>query len=469
MWGMRSAEGRALGRAFGVAYAVGRVPYGYTILPVLRKRSDVKTYWMAVGGGLCCGEAAMYAPVWVISRVEVHFSKGFGLGLALFGVGCERVRVWYLRLVGGGMSSSSRGSNFGESDASYGELSRRVVEVLERLPPRALGKWIVCCYLTDDPGRDVCGVMAHYAKKVGASEDLFAKIRDQLATSSKGEGSSKAPALAGPVVETEKVESSRQDGGVAPGGTNNPDLGGFEKAKVQMRKGVEIKLTDPEVALVEAANPGMIMRAWNEYTSRGLVLGRLLSAMMQEEIVAGDKKKLADELATLKVQVELDQRTWDEEKKKLEAEVKKLKVGVLAAEKKLKLKQVEVDELQARKKAESEEAADGISGLQQAVYTEHVKGFEKALRQADFLYKEVSVTDCRFNINLDIYDNKMLDVAKISKLKALAEGEEVARDEEGTLMMTPINVGDDRASNEEGVGEEAEAEAADGDNDAGEE
>jgi len=213
----------------------------------------------------------------------------------------------------------------------------------------------------------------------------------------------------------------------------------------------------------------LIMRAWNEYTSRGLVLGRRLSAMLQEEIAAGDKKRLADELAALKVQVELDQRTWDEEKKKLEAEVKKLKVGMLAAEKKLKLKQVEVDELQARRKAESEEAADEISGLQQAVYSEHVKGFEKALRQAEFLYKEVSVTDCRFNVNLDIYDNKMLDVAEISKLKAVAEGEEVARDEEGTLMTTPLHVGDDRASNEEEVGEEVEAEAVDGGDGAGEE
>ncbi|QCE04401.1 hypothetical protein DEO72_LG8g2439 [Vigna unguiculata] len=55
----------------------------------------------------------------------------------------------------------------------------------------------------------------------------------------------------------------------------------------------------------------------------------------------------------------------------------------------------------------------------------------------------------------------MLDVAEISKLKAAAEGEEVARDEEGTLMTTPLHVGDDRASNEEGVGEEAEAEVAD--------
>ncbi|QCD89807.1 hypothetical protein DEO72_LG4g757 [Vigna unguiculata] len=288
--------------------------------------------------------------------------------------------------------------------------SRRVVEVLERLPPRALRKWIVCCYLTDDPGRDVCGVMAHYAKKVGASEDLFAKIRDQLAASSKGEGSSKAPALAGPVVETVRPAAKR---------AVVSKLKGVEKDRKRLRA-----LTKTGgVALVD-----LTTRTW-AYTSRGLVLGRRLSAMMQEEIAVGDKKKLADELATLKVQVERDQRNWDEEKKKLEAKVKKLK----------------------------------------AMYTEHVKGFEKALRQAEFLYKEVSVTDCRFNVNLDIYDNKMLDVAEISKLKALAEGVEVARDEEETLVTTPMNVGDDRVSNEEDVEGEAEGEAADGENDVVEE
>jgi len=142
--------------------------------------------------------------------------------------------------------------------------------------------------------------MAHYAKKVGASKDLFAKIRDQLAACSKGEGSSKAPILAGLVVETIRPTAKRpavsklkdvgkdrkrlralaKTGGVALGGSNNPDLGGFEKAKVQMRKGVEIKLTDLEVAIVEVADSGLIMRALNEYMSRGLVLGRRLSAMM---------------------------------------------------------------------------------------------------------------------------------------------------------------------------------------------
>jgi len=39
----------------------------------------------------------------------------------------------------------------------------------------------------------------------------------------------------------------------------------------------------------------------NEYMSRVLILGRKLSTMMQEEIAAGDKKKLVDELAALKL------------------------------------------------------------------------------------------------------------------------------------------------------------------------
>ncbi|QCD78533.1 hypothetical protein DEO72_LG1g2169 [Vigna unguiculata] len=372
-------------------------------LPVLRKHSDVGTRRMAAFYG--------EGPKCFVGWVRLHFSKWFGLGLALFRVGVE-----------------GRDSGF--------EVGVSCV------------KW-PCCFCK--------GVMAHYAKKVGALEDLFAKIRDQLAASSKGEGSSKAPLLAGPMVETVRPAAKR------------PAVSKLKGAKVQMRTGVEIKLTDPEVAIVEAADPGLLMRAWNEYMPRRLVLGRRLSAMMQEEIAARDNKKLADELAALKVQVERDQQNWDDEKKKLEAEVKKLKVGVLTAEKKLKLKQVEVDELQARRKVESEEVADEISGLQQAVYSEHVKGFEKALRQAEFLYKEVSVTDCRFNVNLDIYENKMLDVAEISKLKALAEGEEAAQDEEGTLVTTPVIVGGDHVSNEDGLEEEAEVEAVGGGDDVAEE
>jgi len=178
--------------------------------------------------------------------------------------------------------------------------------------------------------------------------------------------------------------------------------------------------------------------------------------MLQEELAAGDKKKLVEEVAGLKAQGERDRKAWDAEKKKLEGEVKRLKLSVLGSEKKLAAKQVELDEAIAAKNAAAEEAASEIDGLQQAIYSEHVNGFQKALRQAEFLYREVSVTDCRFNVNLDVYDNRMLDVAEIGRLKAAFEADVVG--EEGTLATTPPNVeievpGED-GGDEEGAGEE---------------
>jgi len=52
---------------------------------------------------------------------------------------------------------------------------------------------------------------------------------------------------------------------------------------------------------------------------------------------------LAEEIASLKSLRESDQQSWAEEKKKLEAKVKRLKLSLNGAEKKLKAKQVEMD------------------------------------------------------------------------------------------------------------------------------
>jgi len=319
--------------------------------------------------------------------------------------------------------------------------------------------------------------MAHHARKVGGEVDLFAKIRDKLENAAMAEGQSQALNLAGPVIDTyapaaakrpapsklkgvgkdrKRLRALAKTGGVGSSGSSNPDLGGFEKTKVQMRKGVEVKLSDEEVGVVEAADPGLVMRALSEYLARGLVLGRRVNTMLQEELAAGDKKKLAEEVAGLKAQGERDRKAWDAEKKRLEGEVKRLKLSVLGSEKKLAAKQVELDEAIAAKNAAAEEAASEIDGLQQAIYSEHVNGFQKALRQAEFLYREVSVTDCRFNVNLDVYDNRMLDVAEIGRLKAALEAEVVG--EEGTLATTPpdaeIEVLGEDGGDEEGAGEE---------------
>jgi len=69
-------------------------------------------------------------------------------------------------------------------------------------------------------------------------------------------------------------------GGVGSSGSSNPDLGGFEKAKIQMRKGLELKLNDDEVTVVEAADPGLTMRAMSEYLARGMVLSRRVTTLL---------------------------------------------------------------------------------------------------------------------------------------------------------------------------------------------
>jgi len=183
-------------------------------------------------------------------------------------------------------------------------------------------------------------------------------------------------------------------GGVGSSGSSNPDRGGFQKTKVQMRKGVEFKVSDTEVVVVQAADLGLTMRAMIEYLARGVVLSRRVATTLREELAAGDKKKLSEGIASLKGQWHRDQLAWADEKKKLEAKVKRLKGSVVGVEKKLKAKQVELDEMNTAKDAAAKEAASEIYDLQQAVYNEHVNGFQKALRQAEFLYREVSVTNC---------------------------------------------------------------------------
>ena len=317
--------------------------------------------------------------------------------------------------------------------------------------------------------------MAHPAKKVGGEVDLFAKIRDKMANAAKGEGQSQAPNLAGPVVDTyrppiakrpapskmkgvgkdhKRLKALAKTGGVGLSGSSNLDLGGFEKAKIQMRKGLELKLSDEEVAVVEAADPGLTMRAMSEYLTRGMVLSRRVATLLQEELAAGEKKKLAEEVAALKAQRDREQVAWADEKLKLEAEVKRLKGSVVGLEKKLKAKQVELDGVNAAKDAAAEEAAGEVFGLQHAVYDEHVNGFQKALRQAEFLYREVSVTDCHFNVNLYVYENRMLDVAEISRLKSEKEATIMAN--EDTVVATPPATIDGVAGEVEGVDEEAD-------------
>jgi len=134
---------------------------------------------------------------------------------------------------------------------------------------------------------------------------------------------------------------------------------------------VEIKLSDAEVGFVLVSDPRLIMRARNEYLAWGVVLSRRVTTMLQEELAAGDKKKLVEEIAALKGQMDRDQQAWADEKRILEDQLKGSLAGM---EKKLKSKLLEMDEVRIVKEAAAREAAAEIFVLKQS---EHVNGFQK--------------------------------------------------------------------------------------------
>lgn len=77
--------------------------------------------------------------------------------------------------------------------------------------------------------------------------------------------------------------------------------------------------------------------------------------------------------------------------------------------------------------------------------------------------------DCRFNVNLDVYDNRMLDVSEIGRLKDSLEADAIG--DEGTLATTSPNLetivqGEDGEEEEVEDGEEVVGDVGNaGDND----
>jgi len=73
---------------------------------------------------------------------------------------------------------------------------------------------------------------------VGLAVDTYRPPVAKRSTPSKMKGIGK---------DRKRLRALAKTGGVGSSGSSNPNLGGFEKAKVQVRKGVEIKLSDVEV------------------------------------------------------------------------------------------------------------------------------------------------------------------------------------------------------------------------------
>ena len=250
-------------------------------------------------------------------------------------------------------------------------------------------------------------VMAQHAKKRGAAEvDVFARLRDRKAEEAKKAGQTPVPNLTGPVVDVyaprppvkrpapsklkgvgkdrKRLKYLAKSGGVGGSTSGGGGTGLSRYESLELRKGLEMKLSDREMQIIEGSDPALAMKGMMEYLSRGIALGQLGFNLLHAERSSGEKQKALDEVAALREQLVAEKASWDEERKKLEEKVRSVTASADKRVKALRAEMAEVEEqykIEAENhKAEVEELKAEIEGLEESVISEHIKGFEKALR-----------------------------------------------------------------------------------------
>ncbi|KAG2395437.1 uncharacterized protein HKW66_Vig0071870 [Vigna angularis] len=306
--------------------------------------------------------------------------------------------------------------------------------------------------------------MAQHTPQVGYEDDLFTELRMQVEKMAKEVGRTDVPNLQQPetdiyhpgfdkkILELERgrgvgkerkrlratiLDEGKDKDGVARLSTEFRegafDISELEGPLIRMHKGVSIELGGHERKVINDSDPEILFRGLLEFQTRALVLSRRVVHMARKELKGESKMKLARDLIVERNVREEEHRFWAHEKKKLENEKKLLekevqrmkswKAGCLEAEKKVR-------KLNAFLKEYVEEVTkDDLQHLYNFVSNAHRKGFQKGIRQANFLYKEVSTTDFRFDVNKDIFDGRMLDDIEIFTL-AGQEAERVVVEED---------------------------------------
>ena len=85
-------------------------------------------------------------------------------------------------------------------------------------------------------------------------------------------------------------------------------------------------------------------------------------------------------------------------------------------------------------KEKYDRAVGELDDLKNSIIQEHIKGFEKGLRQAAFFHQDVDVTDSKFDVNKDVVDGKLVKEDESSAdeeaEEKVVEGEKRAGDAE---------------------------------------
>ncbi|QCD89899.1 hypothetical protein DEO72_LG4g851 [Vigna unguiculata] len=285
----------------------------------------------------------------------------------------------------------------GVEELSAGD--KEVVGMLLRFVDKLPTKGLVRVYNSVHPIIDIEGHMAQSGKKNLA---LFQALRKEMAAKAKEAGKAGVPNLQESVEEVhvhggtkrraelpprpgkgkdvKKIRAAilgSADGAGLASGEKLSEAGLIELPEISVRKDISINLPDTIVNSIDNMEVDHIVRTMVEFGSKALVLGRRVGSLYKREVKeVGELQGKVDKLA--------------EEKAALEKE-----------------KEGELEEDYEDLKDKYDGAVGELDDLKNSVIQEHINGFEKGLRQAAFVYKDVDALDSRFDVDKDVVGGKL--------------------------------------------------------------
>jgi len=193
-------------------------------------------------------------------------------------------------------------------------------------------------------------------------------------------------------------------------------------AEMQIYDGMNITISQEEANLITEEPLPSLMKAFAEYQSRALVIGRHIGhalikvgqtedlevevALLKKQLRAAniEKDKFAGEVSDLQKQLQQaigDRKSWCNHCLEVEEKVKKSseEVSVLKCS---------LDEMKtAHAKLDKE-----VWELREGIVEEHELGFRKALRQASLLF-DIPADDDHLDVGKDVYQKSLVQIEDI--------------------------------------------------------
>ena len=240
-----------------------------------------------------------------------------------------------------------------------------------------------------------------------------------------------------PVAEKKRKKTTPKDGGSSrlssPKRSRVSEDASYQRlmgSEMQIYDGMSITISQEEANLITETPVPTLMKAFAEYQSRALVIGRHIG---HELIKVGETEDLEAEVALLKKQL----RAANSEKEKFSGELgdcqkqlqqatsdrKSWRNRCLEAEEKVKKT---VEEVSALKRALTEmktanaDLDKEVWELRESVVEEHELGFRKALRQAALLF-EIPLDDDHFDVGKDVYQKSLVRIEDIPPIPNQSE------------------------------------------------